>query len=128
MVTVGYGDIVPVTTYEQATVIPILMLSALIYATIFGSMAYAIETITSTIRRYQSRMDSVKEFVKVYELPPELQQKLYDYTNAAWNQTKGFETSEMLSHLPTSVKADMSVQQPTHPSERAPCLVHSLHH
>lgn len=53
-------DITPVTVYEQATVIPILMLSALIYATIFGNMAYAMETITSTIRRYQSRMDSVK--------------------------------------------------------------------
>jgi CRP-like cAMP-binding protein len=107
MVTVGYGDITPSTVWEQATVIPMLMLSALIYASIFGSMAYAIETITSTIRRYQSRMDSVKEFALVYELPRELQQKLFDYTNAAWNQTKGFETTEMLSHLPTSVKADI---------------------
>lgn len=107
MVTVGYGDIVPVTVYEQATVIPILMLSALIYATIFGNMHYAIETLTSTIRRYQSRMDSVKEFVKVYELPPSLSQKLTDYTNAMWSQNKGFETSEMLSHLPTSVRADI---------------------
>ena len=62
-------------------------------------MAYAMETITSTIRRYQSRIDSVKEFVKVHELPPELQRKLYDYTDAQWSQTKGFETDEMLSHL-----------------------------
>lgn len=62
-------------------------------------MAYAMETITSTIRRYQSRIDSVKEFVKVHELPPELQRKLYDYTDAQWSQTKGFETDAMLSHL-----------------------------
>ena len=103
----GYGDIVPQTVYEQATVIPILMLSALIYATIFGSMAYSMETITATMRRYQSRIDSVREFAAVYELPPELQRKLEDYTNVQFAQTKGFETSVMLGHLPTSVKAEI---------------------
>ena len=85
MVTVGYGDITAVTVYEQAVVIPILLLSALIYAAIFGNMAYAIETLTSTLRRYQSEMDKVKEFIKVYELPLELQDKLYNYTNAMWS-------------------------------------------
>lgn len=43
----------------------------------------------------------------MYELPPELQKKMYDYTNANWSQTKGFETNAMLSHLPTSVKAEI---------------------
>ena len=122
MVTVGYGDIVPTTVYEQAVVIPILMLSALIYATIFGNMAYAIETITSTIRRYQSRMDMVKEFISVYELPVELQKKLFDYTNAMWNQNKGFETEQMIAHLPTSVKAEVMLHINESLIQRVPLL------
>ena len=122
MVTVGYGDIVPTTVYEQAVVIPILMLSALIYATIFGNMAYAIETITSTIRRYQSRMDMVKEFSGVYELPVELQKKLFDYTNAMWNQNKGFETEQMIAHLPTSVKAEVMLHINESLIQRVPLL------
>ena len=107
MVTVGYGDIHPTTFYEQITVIPILIISALIYATIFGNMAYAIETLSATYRRYQNKIDHVKEFVNVYEIPIELHQKLTDYTNEIWNQTKGFETEHMLANLPTSVKADI---------------------
>ena len=122
MVTVGYGDIHATTVYEQAVVIPILMLSALIYATIFGNVAYAVETLSSTIRRYQNRMDMIKEFIKVYELPIDLQQKLFDYTNAMWNQNKGFETEEMLSHLPTSVKAEIMMHINESLIERVPLL------
>ena len=122
MVTVGYGDIVPTTVYEQAVVIPILMLSALTYATIFGNMAYAIETITSTIRRYQSKLDMVKEFIKVYELPQSLQRKLFDYTTAMWNQNKGFELEAMLQHLPTSVKAEVMLHINESLIQRVPLL------
>jgi CRP-like cAMP-binding protein len=122
MVTVGYGDIHATTVYEQATVIPILLLSALIYAMIFGNMAYAIETLTATIRRYQTRMDNVKEFIKVYELPGELQKKLYNYNDEMWNQNKGFESDAMLAHLPTSVKAEVMMFINQSLIERVPLL------
>lgn len=107
MVTVGYGDISATTATERLMVIPVLVCSGLVYATVFGNVAYAIESIQSTFRRYQSKQDMVKEFVKVYEVPRELQRKLYEYNEVIWNQTKGFDTSAFLSQLPISVRADI---------------------
>ena len=60
--------------------------------------------------------------MQVYELPLDLQRKLFDYTNAMWNQNKGFETEAMLAHLPTSVKAEVMLHINESLIQRVPLL------
>ena len=60
--------------------------------------------------------------MQVYELPLDLQRKLFDYTNAMWNQNKGFETETMLAHLPTSVKAEVMLHINESLIQRVPLL------
>lgn len=70
-------------------------------------MAYALEVLTSTSRRYQQEKDKIKEFINIYEMPLAIQKKLYKYTDTLWHQNKGFDLEDLMKNLPKSVKAEV---------------------
>lgn len=107
MVTVGYGDISAQTRYERLFNVPVLLLATLIYATIFGNVSYAVESMSSTFRRYQNKMDTCAEFTTQFQLNEVLSRKLTAYTDEIFNQNKGFDMDALLGALPRSVRADI---------------------
>lgn len=109
MVTVGYGDISANTPYERLLNIPVMIMSTLLYAAIFGNVSYAVESMSSTFRRYQGKMDKIAEFAALFQLPTDLTFKLYGYTEEIFHQNKGFDLEDMLGNLPRSVRADILI-------------------
>ena len=107
MCTVGYGDNLPVTTYEIAYVSFVLMATGVIYAAVFGNMSEAIHALSTSVRRYHGILDGVKEFSSIYALPPQLSGKLLRYAQANWDTTKGFQMDDVLSILPLSVHSEV---------------------
>lgn len=61
MSTVGFGNIASNTTYEKLFGVCIMIISALLYAAIFGHMTTIIQQMTSATVRY-----SVKKFFDFY--------------------------------------------------------------
>ena len=107
MCTVGFGDNLPVTTYEIAYVSFVLMATGVIYAAVFGNMSEAIHALSTSVRRYHGILDGVKEFSSIYMLPPPLAAKLLRYAQANWDTTKGFSMDDVLSIVPLSVHSEV---------------------
>jgi hypothetical protein len=107
MTTVGYGDISPTTVYERLSAVPVLLLSTLIYASIFGSVTTAIAQLNAMSRKYQESIDSVEEFAKSFDLSDKLRKKMVAYTQENFNQDKGFELTKLTSSLPESVRTEV---------------------
>ena len=107
MCTVGYGDNLPVTTYEVAYCSFVLMATGVIYAAVFGNMSEAIHALSTSVRRYHGTLDGVKEFSSIYALPQPLTTKLLRYAQANWDTTKGFRMDDVLDILPLSVHSEV---------------------
>ena len=107
MCTVGFGDNPPATPYEQGYACFVLLATGVVYAAVFGNMANAIHSLTTSVRRHHDILDGVHEFSDIYALPVPLHHKLLAYAQQHWNHTKGFEVAEVIGPLPLSVKAEI---------------------
>ena len=107
MVTVGYGDVVPNTTIERIFATCVLLIGAIMYATIFGSVAIVLQNLDIAQRNLDNLFDVVMRFANTYNLPQEIYARILAYKQASWNKNKGLETSKLLNDLPYGVRCDV---------------------
>ncbi|CAJ0939151.1 unnamed protein product, partial [Mesorhabditis belari] len=109
MSTVGFGNISSNTDNEKAFAVCMMIISALLYAAIFGHMTTIIQQMTSATVRYHDMIANVREFIKLQEVPKELAERVMDYVVSTWAMTKGIDTQKVLSYCPKDMKADICV-------------------
>lgn len=73
--------------------------SALLYATIFGHVTTIIQQMTSATARYHDILNSVREFMKLHEVPKALSERVMDYVVSTWAMTKGIDQDKVRQHL-----------------------------
>ena len=73
--------------------------SALFYAAIFGNVTTIIQQIMSSTSRYHEMLNSVKEFMKLHDVPNELCERVVDYVVSTWVITKGINTTKVSAML-----------------------------
>lgn len=66
--------------------------TALFYAAIFGNVTTIFQQIMSSTSRYHEMLNSVKEFMKLHDVPKELSERVLDYVVSTWVITKGIDT------------------------------------
>ncbi|KIH61430.1 cyclic nucleotide-binding domain protein [Ancylostoma duodenale] len=86
-----------------------MIISALLYAAIFGHMTTIIQQMTSATVRYHDMISNVREFIKLQEVPKELAERVMDYVVSTWAMTKGIDTQKVLGYCPKDMKADICV-------------------
>lgn len=113
MSTVGFGNIACTTDNEKIFGVCMMIISALLYAAIFGHMTTIIQQMTSaTVRfaiqpsdslnrtlRYHDMISNVREFIKLQEVPKELAERVMDYVVSTWAMTKGIDTQKVYFNL-----------------------------
>lgn len=105
MTTVGYGDISPVTSYEKLYAVGMLMLSAMIYATIFGNITSLISQADEESTHYRNMLRETKKVLKFYNVNKKLSKDILDNLTFHWGVTGGGSSSDnVLSSLPLSCK------------------------
>ncbi|CAI5453392.1 unnamed protein product [Caenorhabditis angaria] len=109
MSTVGFGNIASNTDNEKIFGVCMMIISALLYAAIFGHMTTIIQQMTSSTVRYHEMISNVREFIKLQEIPKELAERVMDYVVSTWAMTKGIDTSKVLGYCPKDMKADICV-------------------
>ena len=107
MVTVGYGDVTPVNSAEKGFMIAASIVSGVVYAAIFGSVALLIQNTGSQWSRYRQRRDDVVQFASLYEIPKPLADKLLEYTSESWRMEKGIDQTAILTTLPLTVRVQV---------------------
>ncbi len=70
--------------------------SALLYATIFGHVTTIIQQMTSATARYHDILNSVREFMKLHEVPKALSERVMDYVVSTWAMTKGIDQEKVM--------------------------------
>ncbi|VDK50778.1 unnamed protein product [Cylicostephanus goldi] len=96
MSTVGFGNIASTTDNEKLFGVCMMIISALLYAAIFGHMTTIIQQMTSATVRYHDMISNVREFIKLQEVPKELAERVMDYVVSTWAMTKGIDTQKVI--------------------------------
>ncbi|XP_069956139.1 potassium voltage-gated channel protein eag isoform X3 [Cherax quadricarinatus] len=113
MTSVGFGNVAAETDNEKIFTICMMIIAALLYATIFGHVTTIIQQMTSATAKYHEMLNNVREFMKLHEVPKALSERVMDYVVSTWAMTKGIDTNkvetEVLNYCPKDMKADICV-------------------
>ncbi|XP_051156319.1 potassium voltage-gated channel protein eag isoform X2 [Leptopilina boulardi] len=109
MTSVGFGNVAAETDNEKIFTICMMIIAALLYATIFGHVTTIIQQMTSATAKYHDMLNNVREFMKLHEVPRALSERVMDYVVSTWAMTKGLDTDKVLNYCPKDMKADICV-------------------
>nr|XP_039268573.1 potassium voltage-gated channel subfamily H member 1-like [Styela clava] len=109
LTSVGFGNISANTENEQIFCVIMLIFGALLYATIFGNVTTIIQQMYADTNRYHDMLNSVREFLKLYQIPEGLSDRIMDYIVSTWSMSKGIDTQKVLNYCPKDMKADICV-------------------
>ena len=76
---------------------------ALLYAAIFGNVTTIVQQLYSSSARYHEMLNNIREFMKLYQVPKELSERVMDYVVSSWAATKGI-NSDKASARVVSIK------------------------
>ncbi|VDP00622.1 unnamed protein product [Soboliphyme baturini] len=109
LTTIGFGNVAGTTESEKVFCVFMMLISSLLYATIFGHMTTIIQQMTLATQRYREMISSVREFMKLHEVPKPLAERILDYVVSTWAVNKGIDSARVLSYCPRDMKADICV-------------------
>jgi len=108
LTTIGYGDITPSTPVQFIYVIFIMLMGAAIYGFIIGNIANIIANIDVAKSQFREKIENIDTFLKYRDIPGDLQKRIHDYYDYLWESRRGYEESELLSDLPSSLKTQVA--------------------
>ena len=65
------------------------------YAVIFGNVTAIIQGLYSSMAQYHDTMRRVREFLRFYQIPSQLRQRLEDYVQYDYSYTNGIDMNEV---------------------------------
>ncbi|XP_008286689.1 potassium voltage-gated channel subfamily H member 6-like [Stegastes partitus] len=107
LTSVGFGNVSPNTNSEKIFSICIMLIGALMYASIFGNVSAIIQRLYSGTARYHAQMMRVREFIRFHQIPNPLRQRLEEYFQHAWSYTNGIDMDAVLKGFPECLQADI---------------------
>lgn len=73
--------------------------SALLYATIFGNVTTIFQQMYTNTNRYHEMLNNVRDFLKLYQVPKGLSERVMDFIVSTWAMSKGIDTDKVLELL-----------------------------
>ncbi|XP_047676223.1 potassium voltage-gated channel subfamily H member 2a [Tachysurus fulvidraco] len=107
LTSVGFGNVSPNTNPEKIFSICVMLIGALMYASIFGNVSAIIQRLYSGTARYHTQMLRVREFIRFHQIPNPLRQRLEEYFQHAWSYTNGIDMNAVLKGFPECLQADI---------------------
>ncbi|XP_072424446.1 voltage-gated delayed rectifier potassium channel KCNH5 isoform X3 [Chiloscyllium punctatum] len=114
LTTIGFGNIAPTTDGEKIFSVAMMMVGSLLYATIFGNVTTIFQQMYANTNRYHEMVNNVRDFLKLYQVPKGLSERVMDYIVSTWSMSKGIDTEkvrayEVLAICPKDMRADICV-------------------
>lgn len=100
LVTVGYGDIVPVTKYEMWFVCIVELLGALLSSTIIAAFSFMISTKNARYAEFTGKMEMTQLYLKSRNVPEKLVHRVSSYFKYVWTSQKGVAEYQVMQELP----------------------------
>ena len=105
--SVGYGDIVAVSTTEIAYVTCALIVSALVFSYMIGQIGCAIASLDRQTSHVDEKMDAIKEYIAWRRIPKHLGLRLRRYYEHYYRERPHFDETEILSCLNPMLNAEV---------------------
>ncbi|TRY90469.1 hypothetical protein DNTS_015630 [Danionella cerebrum] len=109
LTTIGFGNIAPTTDGEKIFSVAMMMVGSLLYATIFGNVTTIFQQMYANTNRYHEMLNNLRDFLKLYQVPKGLSERVMDYIVSTWSMSKGIDTEKVLSICPKDMRADICV-------------------
>ncbi|KAG8449363.1 hypothetical protein GDO86_016131 [Hymenochirus boettgeri] len=109
LTTIGFGNIAPTTDGEKIFSVAMMMVGSLLYATIFGNVTTIFQQMYANTNRYHEVLNNVRDFLKLYQVPKGLSERVMDYIVSTWSLSKGIDSEKVLGICPKDMRADICV-------------------
>ncbi|XP_073783445.1 potassium voltage-gated channel subfamily H member 1a isoform X3 [Danio rerio] len=109
LTSIGFGNIAPTTDGEKIFAVAMMMIGSLLYATIFGNVTTIFQQMYANTNRYHEMLNSVRDFLKLYQVPKGLSERVMDYIASTWSMSHGIDTEKVLQICPKDMRADICV-------------------
>ncbi|XP_052769346.1 potassium voltage-gated channel subfamily H member 1-like isoform X2 [Mya arenaria] len=109
MTGVGFGNVSAATESEKLFSVFLMIIGSLLYATIFSNVTTIFQQFYASFARYHDMLNSVREFMKLHDVPKSLSERVMDYIVSTWAITKGIDAAKVLNYCPKDMKADLCV-------------------
>ncbi|XP_010776011.1 potassium voltage-gated channel subfamily H member 5 [Notothenia coriiceps] len=109
LTTIGFGNIAPATDGEKIFSVAMMMVGSLLYATIFGNVTTIFQQMYTNTNRYHEMLNNVRDFLKLYQVPKGLSERVMDFIVSTWAMSRGIDTDKVLSICPKDMRADICV-------------------
>ncbi|KAF3852629.1 hypothetical protein F7725_005984 [Dissostichus mawsoni] len=109
LTSIGFGNIAPNTDGEKIFAVAMMMIGSLLYATIFGNVTTIFQQMYANTNRYHEMLNSVRDFLKLYQVPKGLSERVMDYIVSTWSMSRGIDTEKVLQICPKDMRADICV-------------------
>ncbi|XP_029936491.1 potassium voltage-gated channel subfamily H member 1-like [Myripristis murdjan] len=109
LTSIGFGNIAPTTDGEKIFAVAMMMIGSLLYATIFGNVTTIFQQMYANTNRYHEMLNSVRDFLKLYQVPKGLSERVMDYIVSTWSMSRGIDTDKVLQICPKDMRADICV-------------------
>ncbi|KAF2363752.1 Ion transport domain [Trinorchestia longiramus] len=109
LTSVGFGNVAANTDAEKIFTILVMLVGSLMYASIFGNVSAIIQRLYAGTARYHTQFMRVKEFIRFYQIPNPLRQRMEEYFQHAWSYTNGIDMGAVLNMFPECLQADISL-------------------
>ncbi|XP_048103311.1 potassium voltage-gated channel subfamily H member 1b isoform X2 [Alosa alosa] len=109
LTSIGFGNIAPTTDGEKTFAVAMMMIGSLLYATIFGNVTTIFQQMYANTNRYHEMLNSVRDFLKLYQVPKGLSERVMDYIVSTWSMSRGIDTDKVLQICPKDMRADICV-------------------
>lgn len=84
-----------ITTYRVLSLWFFFFFTALLYATIFGNVTTIFQQMYANTNRYHEMLNSVRDFLKLYQVPKGLSERVMDYIVSTWSMSRGIDTEKV---------------------------------
>ncbi|GMH37815.1 hypothetical protein BSKO_05688 [Bryopsis sp. KO-2023] len=110
MTTIGYGDIVPITTAERVLTIMVMCSGSCAYAYGITQIVTIVSNLSKATVRYQGKMDMLHEYMAVRRLPSELCHRILEFYEFKKEHSCSFlQENDILVDLPHSLRSEVSM-------------------
>lgn len=107
--TVAYGDMFPLTVAEIITTFTFMIISKFLVAIIFAETAAVLSTYHEPFTEHLQRLQTIKSWMVSQKLPSTLQNRVVSYYDLLWRKLRGHDDATIMSNLPESLCADISL-------------------
>ncbi len=111
MITVGYGDIAPVSANERVCVMVCMLFSCVMFAYIVGSIGNLITRSSELADRLRTQMVNINRFLTHRRIPKEVRNKIRRYMQYAMEEKERLhmDETELMSLLSTPLKDELNI-------------------